>query len=33
MAGLPARTGYLTRHLARPGVAATEPPPPKPRPR
>ncbi|SDB54264.1 glutathione S-transferase family protein [Belnapia rosea] len=31
MAGLPALTGYLRRHLARPSVAATEPPPPKPR--
>ena len=29
MAGLPALMGYLTRHLARPSVAATEPPPPK----
>ena len=31
MAGLPALAGYLARHLARPSVAATEPPPPKPR--
>ncbi|MBL6454105.1 glutathione S-transferase family protein [Belnapia sp. T6] len=29
MAGLPALTHYLTHHLARPSVAATEPPPPK----
>ncbi|WP_043362894.1 glutathione S-transferase family protein [Belnapia sp. F-4-1] len=29
IAGLPALASYLTRHLARPSVASTEPPPPK----